>query len=231
MAEDWSTALTGAARGGRVKSTSFLEPDEAASLAAKLREAGVGVHSDGGYAGARRRVVTAFPEHIPEASVALAALYYEGVQEADLRVALQRSGLGEGSLGDVLEHQGGVTVVVLAADKGEALTLTHVAGQSVAPQEVELSRLGRGSRKAQQVVVPSLRVDALGAKAFKVSRSYFSKGIASGRVRVNGEVAGKSSSAAQGDEVYAEGLGRFSVAEVLGETKKGNLKITLEVER
>ena len=122
-------------------------------------------YSDGGYAGARRRVVTAFPEHIPEASAALAALYYEGVQAADLRVALQRSGLDEGSLGDALEHQGGVTVVVLAADKEGALNLTHVAGQSVTPQEVELSRLGRGSRKAQQVVVPSLRVDALGGQS------------------------------------------------------------------
>ena len=230
MAEEWFAALERAAVGGRVKSTSFLEPDDAASLAAKLREAGVGVHSDGGYVGARRRVITAFPEHIPEASVALAALYYADVAEDDLRVALQRAGL-EASLGDALEHQDGVTLIILAADKARALEVTHVAGQSVAPQEVDAAQLGRGSRKAQTVVVPSLRVDALGAKAFKVSRSYFSKGVAGGRVRVNGETAGKSSSAALGDEVYAEGLGRFTVQEVLGETKKGNLKVTLDIER
>ncbi len=231
VAEDLFTSLRKAALGGRVKSTPFLEPDDAASLAAKLREAGVGVHSDGGYTGARRRVVTAFPEHIPEASAAFAALYYEGVAEDDLRVALGRTGLAEGSLGDALEHQDGVTFVVLAADKESALAPVHVAGQRVAPQEVDPAHLGRGSNKSQTVVVPSLRVDALGAKAFKVSRSYFSKGVAGGRVRVNGLAAGKSSSAALGDEVYAEGLGRFTVTEVLGETKKGNLKVTLEIER
>lgn len=231
MAEDWLAQLSKAALGGRVKSTTFLEPDDAASLAAKLREAGVGVHSGGGYTGARRRVVTAFPEHIPEASAALAALYYEGVPEDELRVALQRAGVAEEVLGDALTHQDGVTFVVLAANKEDALALTHIAGQPVSPQEVALAHLGRGSRRTQQVVVPSLRVDALGAKAFKVSRSYFSKGVAGGRVRVNGVTAGKSSSAELGDEVYAEGLGRFSVVEVLGETKKGNLKVTLEIER
>ena len=231
VAEDWLTSLRKAALGGRVKSTPFLEPDDAASLAAKLRDAGVGVHSDGGYTGARRRVVTAFPEHIPEASAAFAAVYYAGVAEDELRVALGRSGVAEGSLGDALEHQDGVTFVVLASDKEDALALTHVAGQGVSPQEVDAAHLGRGSSKSQTVVVPSLRVDALGAKAFKVSRSYFSKGVAGGRVRVNGETAGKSSSAALGDEVYAEGLGRFTVQEVLGETKKGNLKVTLEIER
>ena len=231
MAEDWLAQLNKAALGGRVKSTAFLEPDDAASLAAKLRDAGVGVHSDGGYTGARRRVVTAFPEHIPEASAALAAIYYGGVSEDELRVALQGAGVHERSLGDALAHQDGVTFVVLAANKDDALALTHVAGQPVSLQEVELTHLGRGSQKIQQVVVPSLRVDALGAKAFKVSRSYFSKGVAGGRVRVNGVTAGKSSSAALGDEVYAEGLGRFSVREVLGETKKGNLKVTLEIER
>ena len=231
MAEDWLTQLSKAALGGRVKSTSFMEPDDAASLAAKLRDAGVGVHSSGGYTGARRRVVTAFPEHIPEASAAFAALYYEGVPEDELRVALQQAGVADEVLGDALTHQDGVTLVVLAASKGDALSVTHVAGQPVSPREVDAAHLGRGSHKTQQVVVPSLRVDALGAKAFKVSRSYFSKGVAGGRVRVNGVTAGKSSSASEGDEVYAEGLGRFSVREVVGETKKGNLKVTLEIER
>ena len=44
---------------------------------------------------------------------------------------------------------------------------------------------------------------------------------------LNGRPAGKSSSAALGDEVYAEGLGRFTVLEVQGETRKGNVKVVL----
>ena len=36
--------------------------------------------------------------------------------------------------------------------------------------------------KRLEAIVPSLRVDVLGARAFKVSRAYFAKGVAAGRV-------------------------------------------------
>ena len=107
----------------------------------------------------------------------------------------------------------------------------NVRGRNVELQEVAVERVASGSRKRNTVIVPSLRVDALGAKAFNVSRSYFSKGIAAGNVTVNGQKAGKSSNAEAGDEVYAEGLGRFSVGSVQGETRRGNLKVDLEVEK
>ncbi len=80
-------------------------------------------------------------------------------------------------------------------------------------------------------MVPSLRVDVLGARAFKVSRAYFAKGVEAGRVSVNGRPAGKSATVAEGDEVYAAGLGRFRVEKVEGETRRGNLRVTLSVEK
>ena len=223
--------LLTAVRGGRVTHTGFLDPDEGAKLAAILRAGGASVTLGGGYPGARRRVLTAYPEHIPEATTLLAAAYVAGVHdEDDLRVALTRAGLPDEHLGDIVAHQDGLTVVVMRAALEEALRLERVGPQRVTPQEVSLDRLGSGRVKRSQVVVPSLRVDALGAKAFRVSRSYFSKGVAGGKVSVNGERAGKSSAAEPGDEVYAEGLGRFTVAKVQGETRKGNLKVELEVE-
>ncbi len=220
-----------AARGGRVVSSDFLEPDEEAKLTAELRAEGVGVHAGGGYAGARRRVVTAFPSHIPEATTPLSAIYFEGVHDEDeLRRALLGAGIGKEALGDVLKHQAGLTVIVLERAKAPALLVSKVAQAPVAPQEVGLEHLSKGSRRRQTVIVPSLRVDALGAKAFRVSRAYFAKGVAGGKVRIGGEAAGKSSEVTPGDEVYAEGLGRFTALEVVGETRKGNLKVTLEVE-
>jgi RNA-binding protein YlmH len=79
------------------------------------------------------------------------------------------------------------------------------------------------------VIVPSLRADVLGARAFRVSRAWFSKGIENGSVTVNGVPAGKSTQAGAGDEVIAAGLGSFRVVSVDGETRKGNLRATLEV--
>lgn len=231
MKEMDSRHLEQAARGGRVVSTGFLNPEDVAKLAAELREHGVSVNLEGGYNGARRRALTAFPEHIPEASVALSAIYIAGVDdEADLRVALERVSSAD-AIGDVVAHQDGLSAVVLKSVTAEVLTLTRVGRQDVKPQLIDIEHLAKGSNKQQMIIVPSLRVDTLGAKAFNVSRSYFSKGIAGGKVSINGKPAGKSSSAEVGDEIYAEGIGRLSVLEVLGQTKKGNVKVMVDIEK
>ncbi len=94
-----------------------------------------------------------------------------------------------------------------------------------------MDKVVSGSRKRQLVIVPSLRVDALGAKAFNISRSYFSKGIKAGNVTINGKKATKSSSAEPGDEIYAETIGRMYVASVQGETRRGNLKVFVDIEK
>lgn len=224
--------LERAARGGRVAHTSFLDPDEAAALAARLRDAGVSVQAEGGVSGAKRRVLTAFPEHIPAANTPLTAVYVANApSEGDLLAALRAAGVDKTDIGDVVAHQDGLSVILLPPARETALRLTHVGGRPVEVQETELERLTRGRQRQQQVIVPSLRVDVLGAKAFRVSRAYFAKGVAGGRVSLNGGAAGKASSAGAGDEIYAEGLGRFTVLEVQGETRKGNVKVVLEVEQ
>jgi RNA-binding protein YlmH len=218
-----------AVQAGRVVHTGFLEPSDAAVLASKLRSRDISLHVSGGYPGAKRRILTAFPEHIPEADTPLAAWYFPVHDADELRVAL-RNLLDKDDVGDILEHQDGLSVVVLQKHNS-ALKPIRVKGQEVIGQIVSLEKISTGNRKKQSVIVPSLRVDALGAKAFGVSRSYFAKGIAAGNVLLNGERAGKSSDAEAGDEIYAEGLGRFYISQVQGETRKGNLKVVLEVEK
>lgn len=90
---------------------------------------------------------------------------------------------------------------------------------------------GEEGNKAVTAVVPSLRVDVLGARAFGVSRSYFARGVASGSVLINGRVAGRSDQAGPGDRVEARELGEFTLLSVDGGTRKGNLKVTLAVRR
>ncbi len=80
-------------------------------------------------------------------------------------------------------------------------------------------------------VVPSLRIDVLGARAFKVSRAYFARGVASGNVLVAGSRAGKSQQIQPGQMVQAVGLGEFELLNVDGSTRKGNLKVSLRVSR
>ncbi|MEM7736306.1 MAG: hypothetical protein AAF267_10990 [Deinococcota bacterium] len=227
------TSLLKQAQGGRVASSSFLDPDEAASLEASLRlDNDVQASSSGGISGARRRIVSAFPQHIPEVTPALVAVYVADVHDDDLlRGALRQAGLDEGDLGDVISHDDGLSVILVKNKLAAALEVERVAGQPVTVSEVDLSLLDTKSGKDLHVVVPSLRVDVLGAKAFRVSRSYFSKGVAGGNVSVNGKPAGKSSSANVGDEIYADGLGRVRLVALEGTTKKGNHKVHLQIER
>lgn len=224
--------LAAAVRGGRVAHSDFLDPADADALAAELRRRGVALALDGGFPGARRRLVTAHPEHIPHATTPMTGVYLEGPFAPDeVRAAARAAGVPAGALGDTVAHTDGVSLVVLEPVPPELLALRRVAGRPVEPAVVPLERVAGGSVRRQEVVVPSLRVDALGAKAFRVSRSYFAKGVAAGRVSVNGEPAGKSAEAGVGDEVFADGLGRFRVVSIERETRRGNTAVVLEVER
>jgi RNA-binding protein YlmH len=221
------------AQGGRVVSSDFLPPNDAAALEAKLRDVpAIQASSSGGVRGAKRRIVSAFPEHIPAVTPALAAIYVAGAfEEDDLRSSLQARGLAASDIGDVVRHQDGLSAIVQKNKLDSALELSHVGTAPVSPTAVDVAHLETGSDKDLHLVVPSLRVDVLGAKAFKTSRAYFSKGIASGNVSLNGQPAGKSSTAAAGDEIYADGLGWVRVVALEGSTKKGNHKVHLRVER
>lgn len=223
--------LEGAARGGRVAHSPFLDEAESALLLARLARAGVAASAWGGVPAAARRVVTARPEHVPEAAPTLAALYLAGVDDAEeARSALRAAGLPGDRLGDAVRHADGVSVITLG-DPADGGLDVRVSGRPVHARAVPLERVAAGTVRSLRVVVPSLRVDVLGAKAFGASRSWFTKGVAGGKVRVDGEPAGKSASVEVGSEVWAEGLGRMRLLAVEGETKRGNVKVAVEVEK
>lgn len=227
---DLAATLRADAVGGRVSHTRFLDPDEADALLAAVRATGVAADAWGGDAGARRRVVTARPDHVPSAAPALVAWYAAGVETAGaLRDALIAAGVEAAALGDEVAHRDGRSIIALA---GTAMPeVVALAGRSATLETVPLERVARGTRRRVTAVVPALRVDVLGARAFGVSRSWFTKGVAAGHVHVNGRRADKRSDATAGDEVFADGLGRFRVLEVLGSTRRGNVRVELEVER
>lgn len=223
-----AASLLAAALGGRVVSSAFLAPREADAWIAHLRAEGVGVSVDGGVTGAERRIVTAHPRELPAAGPRLAAARFPGALDPDdVRAALRAAGIDADALGDARADDDGVTVVVTAAALAAVLAV-RIGGRPAA--EVPLASLAGARARTRAAVVPSLRVDALGARAFGVSRAYFAKGVAAGRVHLNGRTVGKSAEAAAGDEVWADGLGRFRVTAVHGETRRGNLKVTIEVE-
>lgn len=83
-------------------------------------------------------------------------------------------------------------------------------------------------RISEQTQVASLRLDALIAKVFKMSRQESSSQIREGRAFINGrEIKNETKSPAEGDIISLRGHGRFSYDGQAGTTKKGNLIINI----
>ena len=224
--------LVAQARGGRVVRTGFLDADTLDRR--QLQDDEIRHHLAGGFPDARRVVLTVFPAHIPNVDTGVSILRLTGdfrpdFDVQDLRVALKRLELPEDQLGDVREERGTFLIAVTGKTRTQLLDLTDLSGVEVDVEEVG-ETIGRGT-KTREVVVPSLRVDVVGAKGFGVSRAYFQQGIDGGKVRINGSVARASSEVREGDSLSAEGLGRVDFKRVVNETRRGNFKVELEVHR
>ena len=228
------STLVAQARGGRVVRTPFLDGDEIDRRL--LSDDEVHHRIAGGFADARRVILTLYPAHIPEVDAGVTVLRITPQEAApawdlqDFAVQLRRLELPEDTLGDLREERGGAFLVAATGKSAEALAaLTELGGREVEVEEVG-ETAGKGN-KLREVVVPSMRVDVVGAKGFGVSRAYFQQGIDGGKVRLNGQPARASSEIREGDSLSAEGLGRIDFKRVLNETRRGNLKVALEVHR
>jgi len=213
------------ARGGRVVQTPFLEAEALEQLRQQARQEGVRLETFGGLPLASRQVAVLFPEHIPSVAdpTRVVFLAYEGDLEA-LEDKL-RSVLEPGLLGDLEETKEGFLLATLP--KGlKALQELGFQAYEARPEQRPKAR-----ERIRNVVVPSLRVDVVGAKGFGVSRSYFVQGVKAGKVKLRGKTASAKDEIAEGDHLLAEGLGSLVVKRVLGQTKRGNLKLELEVLR
>ncbi len=216
---------------GSVRQSKFLSAQDSALVVRSLREQGLNVRADGGYPGARRRLVIAAPASVPSPSPKVELWEVDATVEPDvLTGTLQRLRIAEDEIGDCIQLHDSL-VVALTSDAAAALPETlSVASVEVHPRRFE-SAERLGATQHMQRVLAAMRADAIGAAAFGVSRTYFSKGAIAGNVYVDGQRANKSTQLEIGSELYAEGLGRVTLRELLGTTKRGNQRAVLEVER
>ncbi|RDI96064.1 RNA-binding protein [Meiothermus sp. QL-1] len=213
------------ARGGRVVQTPFLEAEELEELRRLALAEGLRLEAFGGLPMASRRVAVLYPPHIPAVSDPTLVLFVPFEGELETVEDRLRGLLEPGLLGDLEEVAGGALLVTLP----KGLKALEAAGLGVRPAAPE--ELPKTHERVRSVVVPSLRVDVVGARGFGVSRAYFAQGVKAGKVRLRGRMATGSDELAEGDRLLAEGLGVLVVRRVLGQTRRGNLKVELEVER
>jgi RNA-binding protein YlmH len=213
------------AKGGRVVQTLFLEAEQQDELRRLAKQEGLQIEFFGGLPLAERKVGTVFPQHIPGVSDPTKVLWlgFEGDLEG-LEDRL-RAVLEPGLMGDLEETREGFLLVTLPKAIKE-LGNTNLSYREPSPEELPKSR-----EKTRSVVVPSLRVDVVGAKGFGVSRNYFAQGVKAGKVKLKGKTASAKDEIAEGDSLLADGLGVITVKKVLGQTKRGNVKLEVEVHK
>lgn len=220
--------------------TEFLSPAEQAAAQRLLAAAGVhaGFVFCGGYEGAERRMLAFLPDWCEEfdESEAIAALRCvfreeEALTHRDFLGSLMGMQLARERVGDILVREGSADVLLDAALAPHLCESWTSAGRAALKvSAVALHEVHAPQQKVKLIrdTVATLRLDAVTAVGFSMSRAKAAELIASGRVQKNYRDALKGDApVAQGDVISARGLGKFELSEVGGLSKKGRTGIVI----
>lgn len=220
--------------------TDFLGPAEQRAAQELLHAAAIheGYAFRGGYERAERKMLFFLPDWQEEADASdamafLRAAWHESEHPThrDLLGSLMALGVERETLGDILVSEGSADLIVSAGVAQYLLDNWTGAGRTA----LRLTAIGADAlrvpeQKVKEIrdTVATLRLDAVTAAGFSMSRGKAAELIAAGRVQKNyREVTKGDASVAQGDVISARGLGKFEVAEVGGLSKKGRTGILL----
>lgn len=224
--------------------THFLSPAERAAAEALLAACGNPRHLFfGGFEGAERTACLFPPdwqrqedltedEACPVAAVRVSFPPGMELSHRDVLGALTGLGLTREKIGDILVHDGGCDVLVLRDTLPILLSQWDGVGRArVGPVQVPLSALEIPAPKVRIIrdTVATLRLDAVVASGFSLSRGKAASLIESGRVLLNHTECDKPDKAVgQGDVLTCRGLGRCVVKTISGLSKKGRIMLELE---
>jgi len=220
--------------------TDFLDPRQ--TRIAQMIVGGmadVNVSTSGGHEGAERQRALLVPSYyLPEPEeFQLAFLRIEvpgdtmRLQHGDFLGALIGVGLKRTKLGDLSVHEQGcdLTTAREIADFIR-LNLTQVGRANVYVSEIAVADVRHEPVQLQEktFTVQSLRVDAIAAEAFGVSRAKVVDPIKSGKLQLNWQIIDSPATPVEeGDVLSLRGFGRVRILEVGGESKKGRTFVTI----
>ena len=148
----------------------------------------------------------------------------------DFLGALMNLGIKREKIGDIIirNNEGYIFVIDNIADY-VVENLSKIKHTSVMVSIIdEMSEEIAYEKKSSEVLVPSLRIDAIIAKKCNISRSKVlelmreKKVFLSGRVMENGSYNVK-----EGDVITVRGYGKMIFSHISGETKKGKIYVTI----
>lgn len=230
----------GARKNRKYKVSDFLDPhgQNAAEIVA-ANFPNVKIVTNGGLKNSERAKVAFVSEEFygtPDFGIAAYEVkwdkrYYE-LSHRDVLGAFMGIGCSRDVLGDIIFTSEGAQF--LADGSMESFILANLQKIGSAPVEIKTIPFTELQEKEEQVkiikaTVAALRLDAVAAAGYGVSRSHMADEIKSKNVKVNWQDAKNASQAVnEGDVISFRSRGRVEVAEIKGLTKKGRTSITLK---
>ena len=228
---------------GRVESGDFLSLSQRERAETLFEKTGIyRFFFWGGIEGAERRCPVFLPDYMSEdeakenafCSLILAEARFDrynfGAQlsHRDVLGSLMALGVKRCAVGDIIIEK--ERVVFALREKTYPFVKENLEKISRYPVCVDIAQSApeavQDRREERVDTVPSLRLDAVTASLFRLSRADAAAFIADGKVSVNSVPASKVTSLVkEGDSISVRGYGRREITELCGETKKGRLKI------
>ncbi len=229
-----------------VESGNFLPENDANTVGNMLLSAGIrNFILYGGYEGAERKCPVFLPDYLTEEDIAasppLAEIVYAvanvdrfdlgraELSHGDCLGALMGLGIERDTAGDIIVAGGNAVIVIksrIADYVAENLRGIDRYKVSVTlKKKVEIFR----SEKLETFsdTVASMRLDAVIASVFRLSRSAASEAVGRGLVAVNGIISIKGDMVVgKGDKLSLRGKGRVIIESVDGLSKKGRIRFT-----
>ena len=223
---------------GRYSFTDFLSPAEIGYLYAAEKEvAYAGVQLWGGFEGAERQIARfgrcAYEEEFPIAVLKISPVnerFAEELTHRDYLGALLGLGIERSTLGDIrLSGEGALLYCLERIAPFVEENLARVRHTDVKVSRAEGREPERAEKRSEVHFLSSPRADCAAAAVFSLSRAEAGKYFDAERVFVNGRLCARPSRELnEGDSVTVRGKGRFVFAEILGESRKGRLRVRVE---
>ena len=224
------------------KSTEFMNPFEIKNAMDIINsESDLKYHSDGGYEGAERSVLSIFPFYMEYEDIESPIKFiqidgnfkFRNVSHKDYLGSILGLGIKREKIGDILIHDDFCQVIV-SSDICDyiVMNLTKVATNTVKVKEINREDLKTSEKKYKDIsfTVSSDRLDCVISGIYNISRQESLKYINAERVHLNYEkITSASKTVSSGDLISVRGKGRSEVVEIGGETRKGRTRVKARI--
>lgn len=215
----------------------FLSPAEAAAVSRSFeRRRDISFSLDGGYEGAERKIaVFVQPDwgsYQREDAITALRLRYrtqDSLSHRDILGAFMALGMERSVIGDIHASNPGFLVCIASSAPFILTQLTQAGRVGIKLTVLPLDELAAEPEEQciQRDTVASLRLDAVLAACFRISRSEAAMAIERGLVQCNHELQTQGTRLVQeGDVLSLRGKGRVTISEIGSSSRKGRIWIS-----